>query len=43
MDDAYILPFVDAKGLLFRPPNVTNVYVNQGLNGQYDYAQLGVK
>jgi peptide/nickel transport system substrate-binding protein len=43
MDDAYIVPFLDVKGLLFRPPGVKNVYVNQGLNGLYDYAQMGVK
>ncbi len=43
MDDAYIVPFLDVKGLLYRPPGVKNAYVNQGLNGLYDYAQMGVK
>jgi peptide/nickel transport system substrate-binding protein len=43
MDDAYMVPFLDVKQLLYRPPNLKNVYVSQGLNGYYDYAQLGVK
>ena len=43
MDDAYIVPFLDVKGLLYRPPGLKNAYVNQGLNGLYDYANLGVK
>ncbi|GAA0369572.1 ABC transporter substrate-binding protein [Actinoallomurus spadix] len=43
MDDAYIMPFLNVKGLLYRPPGVKNVFVNQGLNGLYDYAQMGVK
>lgn len=43
MDDAYIVPFLDEKHLLYRPATVKNAYVNQGLNGFYDYAQLGVK
>jgi peptide/nickel transport system substrate-binding protein len=43
MDDAYIMPFLNVKGLLYRPPNVKNVFVNQGLNGLYDYVQMGVK
>jgi peptide/nickel transport system substrate-binding protein len=43
MDDAFIVPFVNVKQLLYRPPNVKNVYVSQGLNAYYDYTQLGVK
>ncbi len=43
MDDAYIVPFLDVKGLLYRPTTLKNAYVNQGLNGLYDYANLGVK
>ncbi|HZE33794.1 MAG TPA: ABC transporter substrate-binding protein [Actinoallomurus sp.] len=43
MDDAYMVPFLDVKQLLYRPPNLKNVYISQGLNGYYDYAQLGVK
>ncbi|HEY4569002.1 MAG TPA: ABC transporter substrate-binding protein, partial [Kribbella sp.] len=43
MDDAYMVPFLDVKQLLYRPANVKNAYVSQGLNGYYDYAQLGVK
>jgi peptide/nickel transport system substrate-binding protein len=43
MDDAYMVPFLDVKQLLYRPPGLKNVYVSQGLNGYYDYAQLGVK
>ena len=30
MDDAYILPGVWAKGLLYRPQNLTNVFVTDG-------------
>jgi peptide/nickel transport system substrate-binding protein len=43
MDDAFMVPFLDVKGLFYRPPSLKNAYVNQGLNGIYDYAQLGVK
>jgi hypothetical protein len=43
MDGAWMVPFLDVKQLLYRPPNVKNAYVSQGLNGYYDYAQLGVK
>jgi peptide/nickel transport system substrate-binding protein len=40
MDDAYILPGIWAKGLLYRPPNVTNVFVTDGFQ-MYDYLALG--
>jgi len=42
MKDAGILPLIYAKALLYRPPNLTNVYV-QSYYGMYNYAVLGVK
>jgi peptide/nickel transport system substrate-binding protein len=42
MKDAGILPEVYAKSLLYRNPNLTNVYV-QPYYGMYNYAVLGVK
>ena len=42
MKDAAILPGVYAKSLLYRSPNLTNVYV-QPYYGMYNYAVLGVK
>jgi peptide/nickel transport system substrate-binding protein len=42
MADAAILPVVYAKALLYRPTNLTNVYV-QTYYGMYDYATLGLK
>jgi peptide/nickel transport system substrate-binding protein len=42
MDDAYILPGVVAKTLLYRPSKVTNLFVSDGY-GMYDYAAVGVK
>ena len=42
MTDAGILPLVYQKALLYRNPNVTNVYV-QTYYGMYNYAVLGVK
>jgi peptide/nickel transport system substrate-binding protein len=42
MDDAYILPGVWAKTLLYRPKNLTNVFVNDAYS-EYDYTALGVK
>jgi len=41
MSDAVILPGVWASVLLYRPKNLTNVFVNNGFGG-YDYTQLGV-
>ena len=42
MKDAAILPEVYAKSLLYRNPNLTNVYV-QAYYGMYNYAVLGLK
>ena len=42
MTDAGILPEVYAKSLLYRNPNLTNVYV-QSYYGMYNYAVLGLK
>ncbi|MBP2321519.1 peptide/nickel transport system substrate-binding protein [Kibdelosporangium banguiense] len=41
MSDAFILPGVWAKGLLYRPKTLTNVMVSNGFQ-QYDYLALGV-
>jgi peptide/nickel transport system substrate-binding protein len=43
MEEAVVLPGVWSRGLLYRPPNLTNVFVNDGFGGQYDYLALGVK
>src|SRR5690242_10268356 len=40
MDDAFVVPGVWAKGLLYRPPNLTNVFVTDGYQ-MYDYLALG--
>ena len=42
MKDAAILPEVYAKSLLYRGPQLTNVYV-QPYYGMYNYAVLGLK
>jgi len=42
MDDAFILPGIWAKGVLFRPATLTNVFVTDGFQ-MYDYLALGVK
>ncbi len=42
MSDAGILPEVYSKALLYRNPNLTNVYVDSYF-GMYNYAVLGVK
>jgi peptide/nickel transport system substrate-binding protein len=42
MEQAAFLPTVYAKALLYRAPNLTNVYV-QPYYGMYDYAVLGLK
>ena len=39
--DAAILPGIYQKTVLYRPPNLTNVYV-QAYYGMYNYAVLGV-
>lgn len=41
MEDSFVLPGVWAKGLLFRPKTLTNVFVSDG-QGMYDYTALGV-
>jgi peptide/nickel transport system substrate-binding protein len=43
MESAMILPGVWAKVLLYRSPKLTNVFVNEGLGGFYDFVALGVK
>jgi peptide/nickel transport system substrate-binding protein len=43
MEEAVILPGVWSKVLLYRPDTMTNVYVNEGLGGYYDFVSLGVK
>ncbi len=40
MENAAVIPGVWSKGLLFRPDNLTNVFVNDAFN-QYDYTALG--
>ena len=40
MQNANVLPGVWSKGLLFRPANLTNVFVNNAF-GQYDYTAIG--
>jgi peptide/nickel transport system substrate-binding protein len=43
LDEALALPGVWATVLLYRPSRLTNVYVNEGLGGYYDYVNVGVK
>jgi peptide/nickel transport system substrate-binding protein len=40
MEDAFVLPGVWTKGLLYRPPNLTNVFITDGFQ-MYDYPALG--
>lgn len=42
MEQAYLLPNVYAKSLIYRPENLKNAYMHAGY-GMYDYANLGVK
>jgi peptide/nickel transport system substrate-binding protein len=42
MKDAVLLPAVYSKALLYRGPNLTNVFV-QSYYGMYDYGMLGIK
>jgi peptide/nickel transport system substrate-binding protein len=42
MENAMVLPGIWARGLLYRPPNVTNVFVNNGFQ-MYDYSSMGVQ
>lgn len=40
MEDAFVLPGIWAKGLFYRPPNVTNVFITDGFS-MYDYLAMG--
>jgi peptide/nickel transport system substrate-binding protein len=40
MSDAFMVPGIWAKGLLYRPPNLTNVFITDGFQ-MYDYLALG--
>ena len=40
MASGFVLPGVWAKGLFFRPANLTNVFINPAF-GEYDYAAIG--
>ena len=40
MDDAFVVPGVWSKGLLYRPQNLTNVFITDGYQ-MYDYLALG--
>jgi peptide/nickel transport system substrate-binding protein len=42
MEEAVIYPGIDAKSVLLRGQNLTNVFVNDSY-GMYDYMSLGVK
>ncbi len=41
MDNAAIVPGIWARALIYRPTTLTNVYINDGLGGFYDYAWMG--
>ena len=41
METAYALPGIVSKGLYYRPPNLTNVFITNGFS-EYDYTALGV-
>ena len=43
MESAEIYPGIDAKTVLLRGTDVTNVFVNDAFGGQYDLTALGVK
>jgi peptide/nickel transport system substrate-binding protein len=43
MEDASIIPMLYAKNLYYRNPKLTNVFINYGYSGMYDYANLGLK
>ena len=42
MESAALLPVVYEKTLLYRPKNLTNVFINPAY-GMYDYSQIGVQ
>jgi peptide/nickel transport system substrate-binding protein len=41
MANAVYLPVQNDKFFTYRPPNLTNVYINQGLGFFYDYVNIG--
>jgi peptide/nickel transport system substrate-binding protein len=41
MEDAFVLPGIWARGLLYRPPTLANVFVFDAFQ-MYDYVSLGV-
>jgi peptide/nickel transport system substrate-binding protein len=41
MEQAAVLPGIWAKGLLYRPDTLSNVFVSDSQN-MYDYASIGV-
>ena len=41
MASGALLPFVYEKTLLYRPENLTNVFVTSAYGGMYDYTQIG--
>ena len=41
MESGALLPFIYEKSLLYRGPQLTNVFVTQAFGGMYDYTQLG--
>ena len=43
MENAFLYPGVYAKGVLLRGKDVTNVFINDALSGQYDYTAMGKK
>jgi peptide/nickel transport system substrate-binding protein len=43
MADAGIVPLVYSSQLLYRPANVTNIFVSASYSGMYDYMLMGVK
>ncbi|MDT7712212.1 MAG: peptide/nickel transport system substrate-binding protein [Pseudonocardiales bacterium] len=40
MENAFVLPGIWGKGLLYRPPNLTNAFITDGFQ-MYDYLALG--
>ncbi len=42
MDGAWVIPGIWARGLLYRPPNITNVFITNGFQ-MYDYPALGTR
>ncbi|GAB3664025.1 ABC transporter substrate-binding protein [Actinocorallia lasiicapitis] len=43
MESGDLVPFTYANQLLYRPENVTNVFVTEAYSGQYSYLNMGVK